>query len=78
MFQTISIILYLIFFSPSHHSWQAHFLAGEADSHSLCYFSADRLSMRTHQSNTSKTINGKDKGEIKYERLENKAKQTSS
>lgn len=41
MFQTISIILYLIFFSPRHHSWRAHFLAGEADSHSLCYFSGD-------------------------------------
>lgn len=77
MFQTISIILYLIFFSPRHHSWRAHFLAGEADSHSLCYFSGD-FSMRTHQSNTSKTVNGKDEGEIKHERLENKAKQTSS
>ena len=41
MFQTVNIILHLIFFSPRHHSWWAYFLAGEAGSHSLCYFSAD-------------------------------------
>ena len=36
VFQTFNIISHLIFFSPRH-----HFLAGEADSHPLYYFSTD-------------------------------------